>query len=252
MKPVSKFSIILTVIALIIIGWIVFTHHDPKTPLNSTSDPTAPTAQATWPSVEVEQKMITESNQYYNIEATYPVTKDIGINDMFKMFAEDQIAQFKNDTSWVMDPSIQSASEGSLSLDISYREEKSTIADNYIFTITTYTGGAHGLQVTRTFAFDEYGAPIAVSDLFSNADAGLKSVATFVQSELTKKKISDADWIKDGAAANQDYYRNFIIGDTGVTFIFDPYQVASYAAGTQNILVPFSVFKTNANTALFR
>ena len=57
MKPVSKFSIILTVIALIIIGWIVFTHHDPKTPLNSTSDPTAPTAQATWPSVEVEQKM---------------------------------------------------------------------------------------------------------------------------------------------------------------------------------------------------
>lgn len=252
MKPVSKFSIIITVIAVVIIGWIVFTHHDTQTPLNTTSDPTMPDVQATWPTVEIERKTINDSNQYYSIEAMYPVTKDTALNDKFKAFVEDLIAQFKTDTSWVMDPTIGSASEGELLLDITYREERNAVADNYIFSITTYTGGAHGLQVTRTFSFDQYGAPIALTDLFSNADAGLKSVAMFVEGEIIKKKIADTEWIKDGTAPREENYRNFVVGETGVTFIFDPYQAGPYSAGIQNILVPLSVFKSNANTTLFR
>jgi hypothetical protein len=106
------------------------------------------------------------------------------------------------------------------------------------------------LQATHTFAFDATGAPITLNDIFSNPDAGLKDVALFVQKEIEKKKISDLQWIKDGAAPIQDNYQTFVVGDTGITFIFDPYQVAPYAAGVQNILVPFSVFKSNTNTKL--
>lgn len=250
MKPVSKFSIIITVIALIVIGWVVFTHHDRAA--NPITTPDTVTPSASWPSVEVDHKTISDSNQYYSIDAMYPVTKDTGINDQFKAFAEDQIAQFKDDTSWVTDPSIDSASKGSLSLDVSYREERSGIADNYIFTIATYTGGAHGLQATRTFSFDQYGAPIALSDLFSSTDAGLKTIATFVQAELIKKNVADAATIKDGAAPTKENYQNFFVTDAGVSFIFDPYQVAPYSAGTQTILVPVSVFKKLANPTLFK
>lgn len=250
MKPVSKFSIIITIIAVIVIGWIVFTQYNPATPIIRTSDNTQ--VEPTWPSVAVDTKIISDENQYYTIEASYPVTNDVTINDKFKAFVEDTIAAFKEDTSWVMDPNIDSASEGSLSLSIEYKEERSAIADNYVFSISTYTGGAHGLQVTRTFAFDQYGAPITLTDLFTNPDGGLKAVATFVQSEITKKKISDAEWIKEGAAAIPDNYQNFVIGDSGLTFIFDAYQVAPYAAGTQKILVPVSVFKANANPKVFK
>lgn len=243
MKPVSKFSIILTIIAVIIIGWVVFTHQNPTGPV--VIDPNTQPVTVSWPSVEVDKKTISDENQYYTIDVTYPVTKDVAINDKFKAFAEDQIVQFKEDTAWVMDPAIESAAEGTLSLTIDYREERSTHADNYIFTISTYTGGAHGLQITKTFAFDAVGTPIMQSDLFANPDTGLKAVAAFVQKEIEKKKISDAEWIKDGAGATPDNYQSFIISDAGVTFIFDPYQVAPYAAGTQNILVPFTVFKAS-------
>jgi hypothetical protein len=250
MKPVSKFSIFITVIALLVIGWVVFTHHDRTT--NPIPTPDVGTPTASWPSVEVDHKTISDSNQYYTIDAMYPITKDTGINDQFKAFAEDQVAQFKDDTSWATDPSIDSASKGSLSLDLSYREERSAIADNYIFTIATYTGGAHGLQATRTFSFDQYGAPIALSDLFTNTDAGLKTIAPFVQAELTKKNVADAATIKEGTAPTKENYQNFFISDTGVSFIFDPYQVAPYSEGTQVILVPFPVFKKVANPTLFK
>ncbi len=245
MKPVSTFSITLTIVAVIIIGWVVFTHKDRQAnPINTTGE-VAPSPTASWPSVEVDKKTISDENQYYTIDVTYPVTSDVAINDKLKAFAEDQIAQFKEDTSWVTDPSIASAAESSLSLTVDYTQERSAYADTYVFAISTYTGGAHGLQATKTFAFDQYGAPITQSDLFANPDTGLKAVAAFVQSELAKKKISDADWIKEGAGPSADNYGNFVIGDNGVTFIFDAYQVAPYAAGTQKILVPLSVFKPN-------
>ena len=247
MKPISKVQLIITV--LVIAGIIaLFANRKIAAPVPTDN---TPSAIVEWPSVETDKKTISEENQYYAINASYPVTKDDRITAHLKAFVEDQIAQFKEDTAWVMDESIDSSASGVLSLEVDYREQRSTHADNYIFQITSYTGGAHGLQATRTFAFDKIGKSIVLTDLFTNGEAGIKTVATFVQTELTKKKISDADWIKDGAGATADNYQNFVIEDTGVTFIFDPYQVAAYAAGTQNILVPVSVFKSIANPEVF-
>lgn len=248
----SKNYIILTIIIVAALVWF-FWYSKQHPPADTTQEPTATTPTgALWQSVEVSKETISEENQYYNITVTYPVTKDERINAQFKTFAEDQVAIFKDDTSWAMDPSIDSASEGSLSLDVDYREDRSTNADTYIFSIVTYTGGAHGLQVTRTFAFDQNGKAIGINDLFTNGEKGLETIAPFVQKEITKKNISDAAWVKDGTAATVENYQNFVIGDTGVTFIFDPYQVAPYAAGTQSILVPTSVFKGIANPAIFK
>ncbi len=251
MKPISKTHIVLTVVAVIVIAWLVLRHRNDTPVVPTSAEPTAVTEQPLWQSVEVKKENISDSNQYYTIDVSYPVTKDDRITGQFKTFAEGQIAQFKDDTSWVSDPSIDSASSGALSLTIDYKEQKSTLVDAYVFDITTYTGGAHGLQVTRTFSFNKDGRALTLADLFTNGEAGLKTISPFVQSELTKKAISDAKWIAEGAAANAENYQNFVISDAGVTFIFDPYQVAAYAAGTQNILVPTSVFKTIANPDLF-
>jgi hypothetical protein len=251
MQPISKTHIALTAIAIIIIAWLVMTHRT-NAPVSVTPTPAATTPiDKVWPSVEVKKEKITDANQYYNIDAAYPVTNDTRISDQFKSFVDDQIAQFKDDTSWATDPSIDSAAENSLSLDIDYIENKSAHVDTYVFSIVTYTGGAHGLQVTRTFAFDANGKALKLADVFTNGEQGLKTIAPFVQKEITKKGISDAKWIADGAAPNADNYQNFIVGDDGVTFVFDPYQVAAYAEGIQNILVPLSIFRGIANPELF-
>lgn len=249
MNHPSKISIGITLIASIAIVWsIVALRSNTSTTVSPQTQPSITTEQ--WPSYEVDRKTRNDSNQYYSIDVVYPITKSVAINDTFTSFVEDQILQFKEDTAWVTDPAIDSASKGTLSLSIAYTEQKSAIADTYIFTSTIYTGGAHGLQVTKTFTFDQYGAPITINDLFAKPDAGLKAVASFVQNEITKKNISDPQWIADGAGANVENYQSFVFGTDGVTFIFDPYQVAPYAVGTQNILVPFSIFKNFANPKL--
>ena len=250
----SKSHIIITVLAILaIIGIFLYRVYKSPTPSVSVVEtPTETPASTQWGSQEIKSETLNESNQYYTITAEYPVTKDPGIAATLKAFASDAVAQFKDDVAWVMDPGAgASASDGSLSLDISYREQKTSALETYIFSITTYTGGAHGLQVTKTFTYNKDSKAIGVLDLFSNGQKGLDTVATFVQGEITKKKISDAAWIKDGAAPTVDNYKNFVVGDDGITFIFDAYQVAPYAAGIQNILVPTSVFASFANKALF-
>lgn len=252
MQPISKSHIIITVLAIVaIIGFFLYRVYKGPAPVVTDLPAETTPADTTWGATEVKKESINESNQYYSIDAVYPVTKDPNIAQTLKAFVTDQIAQFKEDTSWAMDPATSSAAEGSLSLDINYREQKTAHVQTYIFSIVTYTGGAHGLQVTRTFAYTEKGEALAVTALFTNGQKGLETVAKFVQAEITKKNISDAEWIKDGAAPTLENYQSFIVGDDGITFVFDAYQVAPYAAGTQNILVPNSVFKSFANPALF-
>ncbi len=240
---------VLVVIALV--GWFVInrTKHVPA-PVATAPETILPTGTQ-WPSVEVKKETFSDSNQYYTIDAAYPLTADPRISDGLKSFIDDQIAQFKSDTSWATDPSISSASEGTLSLSIDYKEQKSKNADVYIFSISTYTGGAHGLQFTRTFNYDQNGKVVALAELFTNGEKGLETIAPFVQKAITAKKISDADWIKDGTAPTLENYQSFVISDEGVTFIFDAYQVAPYAAGTQSILVPITAFKSIANPQIF-
>ncbi|MFS8085155.1 MAG: RsiV family protein, partial [Acidobacteriota bacterium] len=38
-------------------------------------------------------------------------------------------------------------------------------------------------------------------------------------------------------------YKAWVITKKGLWIVFDPYQVASYAAGPQTVLVPYSVLK---------
>ncbi|HWC57768.1 MAG TPA: DUF3298 domain-containing protein [Candidatus Paceibacterota bacterium] len=257
MKKLSISSIIITVLALVAIAWLVVAHvhkkTTPPTPATPSSTATSPssTPQALWPSQRVKDDTIKESTTSYDITATYPVTQDAHIAATIKSFIDDQVSQFKQDTSWASDPNAPtSAAAGSLSLNIDYKEEKSTSVDTYVFTIDSYTGGAHGLEVTRTLAYDNLGNPIGVDDLFNNGANGLQVIADYVENQLIKGG-ADASWVKQGAGPSADNYQNFIVSDTGITFIFDPYQVAAYAAGSQNITVPLSVFKSVANPSLF-
>ncbi len=134
-----------------------------------------------------------------------------------------------------------------------------------------YTGGAHGMPFYEAFNFDvESGRRLALEDLFPDASA-LQAISAFVRSELTddlldvmtsdtvssgpEQKARDrlSDWIVEGTAPVHANFQAFVLepADTdhaaGITFVIPPYQVAPYAAGTQKIFVPSSVFSTVLN-----
>ncbi len=251
MNTLSRTSLVITIIAVVLIGTVLLLRQNAG-PITPTDTLTNIPSDVLWPSYEVESKHLDESGRPYTITAAYPVTKDERITLDLKAFVQNQIDQFKEDTSWATDPSIAPAEADALSLDVSYVETRGSNADNYIFTIVTYTGGAHGLQATATFSYDEHGKKLMLADLFTNGDKGLETIATYVMKVISSRKVSDEGWISEGAAPTVENYHAFIVEDKGITFTFDPYQVAPYAAGKQTVTVPVSAFKSIANPNLFK
>ncbi|HTH93098.1 MAG TPA: DUF3298 domain-containing protein [Candidatus Paceibacterota bacterium] len=254
---ISKTTLIISAVAIVLlVGVIVYTHRSARNvvPPPVSENTPVPTNTAQWPSAKQSDQNINDNGSYYNISATYPVVKDDVITGYFKTFVQDSITQFKSDTSWAAGTgaSTAPAEADGLSLTITYKEEKNNNADNFVFNSDVYTGGAHDLQSTKTFSFSPTGQLILLSSLFTNGNAGLSTIAPYVQKQLSTIQYADTDMIKEGTAPTPDNYASFTVQSDGVTFIFDPYDVAPYAAGTQTVKVPISVFKAIANPGIFK
>lgn len=202
-----------------------------------------------WPSQRIDDIKIKENDKYYEINAVYPKTQSDSISLYFKNYIEEQITQFKDDTSWINE--IESDTNTKLTLDIKYDFIESSNAQNYVFSTYSYTGGAHGLQIRKTFSFNQEGQLLTISNLFKNGFDGLKTFSVLVQKELLNKEEVNPEWVKDGAAPKDENYKSFIVTDTGVKILFDPYQVAPYSAGNIDIAIPIKDFRDIANPLIF-
>ncbi len=236
------------ILAILVLAGLIFlglqnTNHQGEEPRGDTS----PVLEE-WPSEQLRREAINDNSRGYEIVGYYPVTRSAGITAIMRDFVVGQIETFKKDTS-----AGGELPEGyrAMTLDISYEQRRSAQADNYIFTIYSDTGGAHGLEATKTFSFTKIGEEIAVKDLFTNGIQGLSAIADDVKADLMKRDFADSAWITEGSAPLESNYQNFIVEDEGVTFIFDAYQVAPYAAGKQFVTIPLSAFRTIANPELF-
>lgn len=245
MTSLSKTQLIIFIIALGLLGGFLFFGSKTTTPKQDLA-----VEQAVWPSREVEKIPFAEETEYLTITAQYPKTASDAITTYFKSFTDEQVAQFKQDTSWV-ETAGEYAPSAKLSLDISYTEAWSKTVHTYIFSVNLYTGGAHGMQVRKTFAFNQQGQLLTISNLFSNGLDGLASFSKLVQAELLKREGVEKDWVRDGASPKEENYKSFVVTDEGITVLFDPYQVAPYAFGTVDITIPKEAFMKTANPVIF-
>lgn len=238
------------IIAFLIFGILVYlglrTSKEPTMPAETEAP--APVETVKWPSQEVRQETIADTSVGYAITAKYPVTQSDVITDVMKTFVTNAITSFKSDTAL---PVEEAAQYGPYTMDVSYRNIKNDAADNYLFSSYSDTGGAHGLSSTTTFSFDSDGRQLSLNSLFTDTTKGLATAAVYVQKELLTREFADKAWIEEGAAPLEDNYQRFIVDPSGVTFFFDQYQVAAYAAGLQEVKVPLSVFRSYANLSLF-
>lgn len=113
-----------------------------------------------------------------------------------------------------------------------------------------FSGAAHGQIAFETFNFDTRNSIIRIrlEDIFEPRSNYLQVISEYVIKQLCKgywentgeEANEDAmNWFKDGASANDGNFENFLITDTGLRFLFPPYQVGSYALGSWNIEVPY-------------
>lgn len=113
-----------------------------------------------------------------------------------------------------------------------------------------YEGGAHGNYGTRIFCYDvKNKTAIRLKDIINADTAALQPIV--------EKNFRLQMGLKPGVALNTVLFENrlamtdnFYFTEKGIGFIYDPYEIASYAQGTINIFVPFTDLQPYLNTAL--
>jgi hypothetical protein len=106
---------------------------------------------------------------------------------------------------------------------------------SYVLEAYLYAGGAHGVANTFSTNFNlKTGRRVLESDLFI-ADHE-RTLLGIIKSNLSK---SHPDIIGDITWESVEINHNFFITNKGITYIFNPYEIAYYALGTIEVTLPW-------------
>ena len=101
-------------------------------------------------------------------------------------------------------------------------------------------GAAHPGTHMRTVTYDlEAGANVRLDDLFLPSSDYLERIANYCIAQLNKRDIG-FNAFSNGAQPIPENYGNWNITPDGLLITFDEYQVAAYAAGAQEVIVPYA------------
>ncbi|MEN9649127.1 MAG: Peptidoglycan-N-acetylmuramic acid deacetylase PdaC [Candidatus Parcubacteria bacterium] len=204
--------------------------------------------------IELIPRSFNESSKTsgYEVKATYPEVAGLRntyaqktINEIIVKKVQSVISDFKKSLS-----QAEHEKDEISTLDINFTQERITAIANIVsFRLTEAyyaAGAAHPVQTTETYSFDtRTGRVISLSLLFIPGSDYLQRISTYSISELKKKlgTAADEDQITRGAGPDAENFPAFVLGDTGIKIIFSQYQVAAYAAGEQEIVVPYGELK---------
>ena len=203
------------------------------------------------------------------LEIAYPQFKNAGneqttasLNNVIKSMIDSTITAFKNenqgidansdektDTIMVQDSEIQSykgmPNMIGRTLYIAYKINYQM--PEYIeieFGFDVFTGGAHGIPYTVMLHYDvAANKDIALKDIFIEKSDYLGQLSKLCAEDLTARQAdiaTDSTFITEGTQPRDINFKNFSISGDSLKFLFDPYAVASFAAGPQVVKIPFS------------
>ena len=128
-----------------------------------------------------------------------------------------------------------------------------------IFDISTYySGSAHPNRSTMSFNYDlEKDRELILDDLFVTGKSYISKLSEITIASLRalppdthgaeavetgdlELREWDLDWLKGGAGPDENNFHTVTIAPEGFYLEFDPYDIDSYAAGSTEILIPYT------------
>ena len=100
----------------------------------------------------------------------------------------------------------------------------------------SYTGGAHGMTVTKVGTVSN-GKVLKLADLPDDIPALWRKAIV----KHFKAKSFDA-LVKERTVFKPYITENFYLDENGIHFIYDPYEIDCFAAGTIDIFVPYKLY----------
>ena len=210
--------------------------------------------------IEIVGKPIKETNKKlnYTIDVEYPQitgasdTRFNRFNQESKNLVTRKIAEFKKDMAEraAEDPEITTESTGS---DLGIGYTVAFASDNLVSVELDiggyYQGAAHPNSYTSVINFDaKNGKMLKLSDLFKPGTKYVQAISSFAIKDLkaqskANNSMLDDETITTGAGPSEKNFGSWTITRKGLALTFDAYQVGPYAAGPQNVVIPYSALK---------
>lgn len=207
------------------VGYFAATRMQPTLEAQNTQ-----TATTTVPHVLVTTAYARNETPEYLIDVQYPQFGIPTIDEKIGKIVNDIITEFK--TLPPNPPDMNSPQN-----ELTARFDSAYVGPDIVsvkLIISEYSGGAHPNSLFSGLNFDRAsGRQLLQGDAFKMIGLTAQQVSVAATAQL-KERLGDT-MFEEGANSNPENFSSFIISADKVTFIFQPYQVAAYAAGPQEV-----------------
>ncbi len=198
--------------------------------------------QQNLPAGTFQTNSLKDDNKFYKVNVVYPVTGNAVVDKKIYAMIKEQVDPFMQD----VPKTAEEATPGPWTLDISYHTTSfSDDVMSFIFVVDNYTGGAHGNQFTVTQTFNmKTGEEITLNKVFFPDSGYVQAISEKTKSELKKTFGQDVvtEMLDAGTSPDPKNFASFSLLPDQITFYFDPYAVAPYAAGPQQVTLQLADF----------
>lgn len=185
---------------------------------------------------DVRDSLLYVLSQRISTDSLNHTSKD-GVRDYLTQFAEEQLHDYMLDTEQARKLNFDVLSYGIFTRTIDYRDSLVFSRNGIISTIlfvNEYTGGAHGNQVAITTNYDlRRNERITIQALFKNSeDPVIKEL--LLKKLMERFEVESPEDLEFAGVFNYqalDVTNNFYFNDQGITFYYNPYELAAYAFG---------------------
>ncbi len=204
---------------------------------------------------KITTKTFSEENKekFWEINAEYPELSGVDsaatFNQAVKKIVDGNVSEFKKDLPDYTSPDdLKRYKESEIKLYDQTTYELQMANDDLIsviFTDASFGGGAHGSAITTTLNFDvKTNRVLKLADIFEPNSNYLKLISDIsradLKAKLQKDEMFDEEMFNPGSEAKAENYGAWNLTKNGLLITFDAYQVAAYAAGPQEVLIPYS------------
>jgi len=217
---------------------------------------------------EVVARSIKENNKKlnYKIDVSYPeITAPLDnrfnkFNQEAKDLVTRRVAGFRKERAVAAKeetPGAESSTLSELTSDLSGDYTIVLANDTLVsieFDIGGYSAGAaHGNSSSSALNYEVKSSKVLkLADVFKAGAKYVQAISSYCIKDLKKQSSSREgglpdDMINEGAGPKAQNFGSWTISKKGLMITFDAYQVGPYAAGPQQVLIPYSVLKDLIN-----
>jgi peptidoglycan-N-acetylglucosamine deacetylase len=222
-----KTRVVLIILAVVVIALGLFALNGPQSLTHFGSS-----------SGSVSTSTITASTTEYTVDAAYPQFGIPAIDSQIKTIVENGV----NDLETQADQD-KPAENGYPLYSFTCLYNSPYIGSDYISVLIacgSYTGGAHELPTIIGATFDRSSnQPVTLDQALTLTGMTLDEVASSSKHQLAQNPDTEPTGIwASGSDPTPDNYQTFLINESDVTFIFQPYQVAPFSSGAPEVSIP--------------